>query len=454
MKRGFLLVLLAIALLLGVRHIDTRGWIPGDKVRRPYLQQVSGDRAIVAWRTSSLHFGTATLRWKIRDDENPSAQWNQVEGGSIPSQFGADYHDHRVLVTDLPPSTEIDYQALNGSELMGSGRFRSAPEAGFDGPVRIWALGDSGTGGPVQYQVRDSMRKFLADTPLDMLLHVGDMAYSRGRDGEFSARFFRPYRKELASITCWPAPGNHEMKSADSQLQSGPYFEAYILPRQGECGGVASGTEAYYSFDYGPIHLISLDSSGDAIDPQGAMVRWLEEDLAATDRQWIIAFFHHPPYSRGSHRSDRYSDSEGRLVKMREVVVPILEAGGVDLVLTGHSHIYERSALIQGVHGYGEAPDHVVAATDQLRQDGKIIQWEGEVYQTTATGGTVYAVIGHGGGHVKKVGDHPVMVVSEAIYGSALITVEGDRLTMENLRSDGVITDEIIIDHSPVLPGK
>ena len=455
MKRGLLLVVLGLSLLLGIRHMDSRGWIPQDKARLPYLQQVSGDRAIIAWRTSVRFIGVPKIEWqRVGDVADGSQRVHEVEGETVPSRYGENYLDHHVVLSGLPHRAEIQYHASNGELSVGGGKFRSAPTDHHDGPLRIWALGDSGTGGPVQYEVRDSMVEFLGDTPLDLMLHVGDMAYSRGRDGEFSARFFRPYRDILSSIACWPAPGNHEMKSSTSVDQAGPYFEAYLLPTAGQCGGVASGTEAYYSFDYGPVHFISLDSSGDAIDPAGPMMEWLEADLAQTDSMWIVAFFHHPPYSFGSHRSDNFQDSEGRLVKMREVAVPILEAGGVDLVLAGHSHIYERSGLIQGVYGYGESVDHPVPATEVLRNDGKIIRWEGERYWTEDGGGTVYSVVGHGGGHVKKTGDHPVMVESQIVYGSALITIDSDQLQMENVSSDGVVTDRIIIDRSPDRPGK
>ncbi len=69
------------------------------------------------------------------------------------------------------------------------------------------------------------------------------------------------------------------------------------------------------------------------------MMSWLTQDLAATTKEWIIAFRHYPPYSKGSHDSD----TESPLIQTRENALPILEAAGVDLVLSGHGHSYERS---------------------------------------------------------------------------------------------------------------
>ena len=65
------------------------------------------------------------------------------------------------------------------------------------------------------------------------------------------------------------------------------------------------------------------------------MARWLKMDLERTRQDWIIAYFHHPPYTKGTHDSDKDSDSAGRMNDMRQTFLPVLEQGGVDLILTG-----------------------------------------------------------------------------------------------------------------------
>ena len=154
----------------------------------------------------------------------------------------------------------------------------------------------------------------------------------------------------LRKSVLWPVLGNHDAVSSNSQLQSGPYFDLFTLPGAGEAGGSSSGTEAYYSFDYGNIHFVALDSQGSSRTPGGDQLLWLDLDLSETTQDWIIAFWHHPPYSKGAHDSD----VELRQVEMRENALPILESRGVDLVLCGHSHNYERSFLIDG--HYGDSP--------------------------------------------------------------------------------------------------
>ena len=64
-----------------------------------------------------------------------------------------------------------------------------------------------------------------------------------------------------------PTLGNHDAHSATSSTQSGPYYEIFSLPTTGQAGGIATGTEAYYSFDHGNIHFVCLDSADTSLDP-------------------------------------------------------------------------------------------------------------------------------------------------------------------------------------------
>ena len=89
---------------------------------------------------------------------------------------------------------------------------------------------------------------------------LGDNAYTNGTDAEYQGAVFDTYADMLQRSVLWPAFGNHDALSASSVTQSGPYYDIFSLPRAGEAGGIASGTEAYFSFDYANIHFIVLNS--------------------------------------------------------------------------------------------------------------------------------------------------------------------------------------------------
>jgi hypothetical protein len=293
----------------------------------------------------------------------------------------------------------------------------------------------------------------LAETggaPPNFILHAGDIAYQDGTDAEFTNNHFAIYQNILRQTPLWPTLGNHEAASVNTSLGLGPYYEAHVLPTNGGAGGVPSGTESYYSFDYANAHFIVLDSMDSSRAPGSAMLTWLQDDLSGTAQEWVIALFHHPPYTKGTHDSDNPVDSGGRMVDMRETVLPILEAGGVDLVLGGHSHNYERSYPLSGAYGYGASPSFATPDFGTLLSNGNILDTgngnpsSGGAYQN----GTVYVVSGHGGKSVGGPGGHPVMFFSEAQFGSVLLEVNGSTLTGRNLRLDGVISDLFALDHS------
>ncbi|HEU5073654.1 MAG TPA: metallophosphoesterase, partial [Polyangiaceae bacterium] len=334
--------------------------------------------------------------------------------------------------------------------------FKTAPVVGSSLPFSVWIVGDSGRGDATQASVRDGLLAHLDGDVPDLFFHVGDMAYDSGTDSAFTNNHFAMYEEILASAPFWPAVGNHEASTGDSDsaTQSGPYYEAFSLPTAGQAGGQPSGTEAYYSFDYANAHVVVLDSDDSSTDIDSTQLAWLALDLAniPTTQTWLVAMFHHPPYSKGSHDSDDASDSGGRMVRARENILPILEAAGVDLVLSGHSHIYERSYLIDGVYGYGSSPNYQTPAFATLQANGNILDagdgdplGDGAYLKPTglrAHAGAVYVVSGHGGGSLGRIGNHPVMAASEFDVGSCLLSIAGDTLLLRNIDASGSVVDE------------
>ncbi|MSU51383.1 MAG: metallophosphoesterase family protein [Opitutus sp.] len=412
-------------------------------IRGPYLQVATPTSIVVRWRTDTTEGSVVTYGLE-RNQLTSSAK---AEGVSA---------EHIVQLTNLKPATRY-YYAVGAAVLASAtgtkakaeaedapgkaaiNSFTTSPETGPAKATRIWVLGDAGTKNAVQTAVRDVYYKFTGNRATDLCLLLGDNAYPDGTDTDYQKAIFEMYPQTLRSTHLWTTLGNHDGKSSNSITQSGVYYDIFTLPTRGQAGGVPSGTEAYYSFDYANSHFICLDSHDSDRAPDGAMMQWLKADLAATQRDWIIAFFHHPTYTKGTHDSDKDSDSQGRMNDMRAIFLPVLEQGGVDLVLTGHSHVYERSWLIDGHYGKSDTFDaakHIKQkVTGRAEGDG--------VYRKPRARaphlGEVSVVTGSAGhASTKPVPlNHPAFYLSLNEAGSSVIDIDGLKLEFTFLNDKG-----------------
>ncbi|MBS0659242.1 MAG: metallophosphoesterase family protein [Verrucomicrobia bacterium] len=405
--------------------------------RGPYLQLGTPTGVTVRWRT------TLPASSRLRYGLSPGVFTGLVE-------LAGTRTEHALALTGLLPNTLYYYsvETIDGVVLENGPacRFHTAPPVGTIQPVRIWALGDSGRAGPAQNAVRDAFLALQGGARLDLWLMMGDNAYDSGTDAEYQLGLFDPYREILKQSVLWPTLGNHDTGQSGDFFSPYPYFDIFTLPAAAEAGGVASGTPHYYSFDYANVHFICLDSMTADRSPNGAQANWLRADLAQTTADWIVAFWHHPPYSKGSHDSD----FEGQLIEMRAVFNPILEAGGVDLILTGHSHAYERSYLLDG--HYGPSSTFVEsmkldAGSGRPDDTGAYAKPPGRVGRR----GAVYAVIGQGCQISGGALNHPAMHRSLNVLGSLVLDVYGPRLDARLVRDDGVVDDAFTLQKDAAL---
>lgn len=404
--------------------------------RGPYLQLGTPSSLVIRWRTdvpstSSVHYGPSPSNLTL---------------GTVNNTLTT---EHQITLMGLSPATTYYYAIGTSSGILIGGDFEhffvTPPVVGSDNPTRIWVLGDSGTGNSRARQVRDAYYAYTGDRRTDLWLMLGDNAYTDGTDAEYQSAVFDIYADMLQRSVLWPAFGNHDALSASSATQSGPYYDIFSLPRAGEAGGIASGTEAYFSFDYANIHFIVLNTEDILnLDPT-SMVNWLSSDLAANHQEWTIALWHRPPYSKGSHDSD----TEGSMVWMRETIVPILEESGVDLVLAGHSHSYERSYLLDGHYG---ASSTLTAAMKKDDGNGAVGGDGAYVKLPGAHQGAVYAVVGCSGSLSNGQLNHPAMVSSQLEYGSMVLDVAADRLDAVFLGNTGDVLDNFTMIKSGTSP--
>jgi hypothetical protein len=411
-------------------------------LRGPYLQTATPTSLVVRWRTDTTE--GSFVRYGLAADA-----LNQTT-----KAFGIGT-EHIVQLSELLPGRRYFYSVMGSAENKdGDGKilrvpvyaFTTPPPTGPTSPTRVWVLGDPGTKGATQLAVRDAYTKFAGDRTADLCLLLGDNAYPDGTDADYQKAIFEVYPEMLRTTPLWSTLGNHDGHSANSITQSGPYYDIFTFPTRAQAGGVPSGTEAYYSFDYANIHFVCLDSHDTSRTPDGAMAQWLKADLAATTRDWIVAFFHHPTYTKGTHDSDR----EGRLVDMRQNFLPILEAGGVDLILTGHSHVYERSYFVDGHYGQSASFDPAV----HVKQPGNGRAGGDGVYRKprgrAPNAGEISVVTGSAGSAGSKSKpptlDHRAMWISLNEPGSVVLDIDGLRLDLTFINEKGEKRDWFTIE--------
>ena len=439
---------------------------PPKLLRGPYLQNAT----------------TSGMTFRFRTD---AACTGRVVWGSSYTDEDSARIDHVVSVTGLGAGASYKYSidCTNGATITldndPANLFVTNPRPGSSSRADIWVLGDFGIGTTRQTNVRKSFENYIKNSDvahLDLWLWLGDNSYE-GTDPEFQKYVFSrdtvasPFAygnsRFLRQTPIYAVPGNHDYLGGETRTTHKiPYFDLISPPTKGEAGGVASGKKEYYSFNYNNIHFVALDSYGfepgtghqRIFDPAGPQVTWLKKDLAAaqTDStiKWIIAIWHHPPYSRGTHNTDTAAD----LTEIRQNLIPVLEQYRVDLVLNGHSHVYERSGLMRGLVGDGNTynlatnrPADAANAKATGKFDGSanscfyvknsktpLAQHEGTVYVVNGSGGA--------GGNVQTTWPHPAMVTAYNTKGASMyLNVSGGLLNAKAIDEDGKIIDQFTL---------
>jgi len=394
--------------------------------RGPYLQSATSSNLLVRWRTDVVGMG------RVQFGTN-AASLNFTANDSVSAT------NHAVRLTNLAPDTLYYYSVgLTNLTLTGGHFFRSAPPAGSRRPFRAWVLGDFGFTNASAVPVRNAYENFTTNRYTDLWLMVGDNCYHNGADSTWQGAVFNTYSNLLRQTPVWSCIGNQESFGLTTIPTTAPYFENFTFPTAGEAGGAASGTEKYYSFEFGNVHFICLDSMTSPRTPGSPMLQWLESDLAQSSSEWTVAFWHHPAYSRGS----RDSDTQPEQIEMRTHVMPLLDAHGVDLVLAGHSHSYERSYLIDGHYGLSATFN----TNTMVRAGGSGRVEEGGAYDKPTFGpgpreGAVHLVAGSGAALGGGSLNHPVMFRSFNQLGSVALDFHANRLDARFIRETGAIDD-------------
>ena len=424
-------------------------------IRGPYLQSPTDNSIVIKWRTdvntqSKVSFGT-----NLNDLSQTVLLTNSTK-------------EHAVLLPNLLPSTVYYYSVGNSTTSFTvpslKYRFKTNPIPGTAVSTRVWATGDFGKGNTEQVAVKNAYMNHDDSLETDVWIWLGDNVYNDGKDEEYQTKLFElnGFSNVFSWLPFWPTPGNHDYNTVWDQStflgipysnipfedHQGPYYDMVHVPTQAEAGGFASQYELFYSFDYGDVHFLSLNSEvydfTQTFDGINQMKAWIDQDLAQNNRTFTIAYFHQPPYSKGSHDSD---DAFELVMKaMRELVVPLLESYDIDLVICGHSHVFERSKLVHGHYGNSASYD----ASTMLKDGSNGNFAQGNAYQkdglNSTPDGTVYVVCGNSGSKEDAPAlNYPIMQFVDGgleACGSFILDIYKNRLDGKYLHMNGTIMDE------------
>lgn len=318
---ALLLVVVVIAVFAGI--LRSRGYSLNDFLPEtvplqvePYVQNMTQTSVSILWDTA------------VRSESTVSYGTSPALGRTASDQPGT---RHDVHLSGLRSDTRYYYRVQDDGPVSDIHAFRTAP--GVQATLTFAVVGDSGSGSKDQYQ----MAAVVAKISPQLVVHVGDVVYKAGAERQYGPHFYRPYKALLSSVPFYPSLGNHDVRTNDGA----PYLQAFDLPENDP-----QHTERYYSFDYGAVHFVALDSElyyADHSLSVQAQKAWLEKDLDQSRRHWRIVFFHRPPFSSslGPH--------PGGDERIRADLVPVFERAHVDVVLNGHQHNYERFRPINGV---------------------------------------------------------------------------------------------------------
>ncbi|MBN2493133.1 MAG: metallophosphoesterase [Deltaproteobacteria bacterium] len=332
---------------------------------------------IGSWPASAL----AEPRWiRVSLTEDPAhgvfVSWNDTLASQSVVQYGLDSnygqtasgtHEnvggdleviHSVRLDGLEPDTTYHYRVGDPSVGWSQDQSFSTAPADACAPFSFGIAADNRGNLSGTSLCWETVYERIAAEGVDFVINSGDLVHEGKNDNEW-ADFLETSAFQMASLPIVPALGNHDDDDVDGD--GALYNQVFTLPRN-----PVTGTEDFYSFDYGNTHFVCLSTHTFKDDAYQQQLEWLAQDLAATDKMWKVVFFHVPVYSSGSHGTNE----DGK----NPYLIPVLDAHHVDLVITGHDHIYERYRPMhngQEVASYDEGTCYMVsggggAATDPI----------------------------------------------------------------------------------------
>jgi len=340
--------------------------------RGPYLGRPDDVSLAVVWLT---------------DGDSPSAIEYAADDGARATVSDPDVSSKHVLrLSSLIPGALYRYRVvLDGQPLSDTHAFR-APRDPADLTLHFGVIGDTdGVAVPAEIAAR------LATVDIDLVLHTGDVVYPGGEESGYDAQYFQPMAPLIASAPVLPTLGNHDILTD----RGAPYLDAFVLPAND-----ATGDSRFYAARQGDALFVSVDVESSEFGAGSAQYQWLERTLRDSDALWKFVYLHEPPYS----------SAESNLA-VRFILTPLFESAGVDVVFSGHMHLYERTVAIRNF--------------------------------ATAGPGIVYVTEGGGGATFAAFVPQDFSAIVFARYGYLVVDIEGGNLMLTAHDLDGSVFDSL-----------
>ena len=304
--------------------------------RGPFLQNATAGSIHVIWRTTNA----ASTR----------VQYGLTPAMDMESTDPVPVTNHVVTLAGLEPATTYYYQAWSEN---GDGALASAP-ATFrtlknSGSISFEVVGDTAGASAVTSNL---VFRMLDGNP-DLVVHLGDIANGTSgtymTEAYYSTQFFNVFQPQIRTTPYYLICGNH-----DTDIQFGGdlgtnFQKAFYLPTNS-----AEGTKLYYSFDHGDVHFVCLYEPWFKVyqlTNGSTQYSWLTNDLAASTKPWKLMFTHFPVAASGQHAGDDYNANHvWDQYELMNVLAPVAQQFGVQMMFSGHDHAFERYAPTNGLH--------------------------------------------------------------------------------------------------------
>ena len=304
--------------------------------RQAMVHHVSPTQALISWQTprptsGQVHYGL--VRGNLQHSVNYEPLTNEPE----------------VMLESLQPGCTYHYQV---SAKTSTGTVRSAL-ASFSTPddedtsLRFSLLGDSGGGSAVQYRLAEQIRL----TASDLVMHTGDMVYPSLVPELVDLRYYSIYGPHMRSVPYYVATGNHDLdrgRSMPSELFHRPTNDTSAA----EHAAARTFPESYYTVRHGPAQFFVLLApffNQYALTENNPQHLWLKKVLRASTSPWKFIVLHHPIRTSSLHRFDDYNRNLKRDAdELRDLLMPLMKEHGVQMIFSGHDHVYERFQPVDG----------------------------------------------------------------------------------------------------------